>query len=172
MAPFELLRHNEDVFLLTTNVTQLWDYLPNGNKFLEEVEDRVAELYGSVFTSITAQNDTKSGKNVLVAKDKLAKYIEARQAKFGNKNKGELVIDIVFAGFGFTRNGEGPHTVLSDYSEMYRSVSFVNLKELNNAQKRRYAGYLGLDWAKFETLARKQHGNMDYCTYITEFLQP
>lgn len=166
LAPFELVRHNEDVFLLSANVTRLWDYLPDGCKFLDEVGHRVAELYGSVFTAITPQKDTKRGANVMIAKEKLAKYIQARQAKA----KTGLVIDIVFAGIGFTHNGEGPNTVLSDFAQMYRAVTLVNLKELNTAHKRRCAGYLGVEWTKFEKLVRKQHGNMDFCTYITGFL--
>ena len=30
LSAFELVRHNEDVFLLTANVTRLWEYLPAG----------------------------------------------------------------------------------------------------------------------------------------------
>ena len=55
LAPYMLAQSNDDFFLLTTNLTRLFEYLPI---FDLQRCNNFAELYGSVFTSVTPQAET------------------------------------------------------------------------------------------------------------------
>ena len=95
-----LAQNNHDLFLLTMNLTRLFEYLPSFD--LQRCEN-FAELYGSVFTSISPQAETTDHQHVQEARDRFAAFINSHQAGRSSMVK----IKVLFLGVGMKRNGEG-----------------------------------------------------------------
>lgn len=138
LAPYAVCQNNRDVFLLTTNLTQLYEYLSTDFDAAERFN--FAELYGSVFTSVTPSRQTKDHPHVINAQRKLQAFIEYHQTRRTKQVK----VDIKFLGVGFVRNGEGLGVVLRPHASRYRSVSFFNRDKMSEHQRNRCRGYLGL----------------------------
>jgi len=73
LAPFYFAQNNSDVFLITTNVSAIYEYLQSDFKRL--VSGRFAELYGTLFSSISPQNSTKGHEHVIHAKEAFDAFI-------------------------------------------------------------------------------------------------
>ena len=163
LAPYALAHKNHDLFLLTTNVTALHEYLPC---FDACSRGNFAELYGSLFTSISPQHHTMDHEHVLFARSRLKSFLRHHQSY----SKEKIQVRVIFAGIGFVRNGEGLRIVLSPHSSRYSSVSFYNREIMNEAQLRKCRYFLGLQAAD-EVELKKQFGGQDFRTYIARSLR-
>ena len=78
LAPFYFAQNNSDVFLITTNVSAIYEYLQGDFKML--VSGRFADLYGTLFSSITPANSTRDHEHVMHAKKRLlTRFVEKQK---------------------------------------------------------------------------------------------
>ena len=164
LAPYLLAQNNPDVFLLTTNLTRIYEYLPS---FDPEVVPNFAELYGSILTSVTPQANTRKHKHVLAARDRLKAFIEEHQQGCIEPVK----IKVLFLGIGFVRNGEGLGVVCQPHWTRYNAVSFFNCEKMDGHQLNRCCGYLGLRRDTPGVDFRHPPPGQDFATFLAKVVR-